>query len=594
MPKASTNTLVYIAVLLVDMSGLEIAGLVLGSIPLVIAALEHYEDIMASKRSFFSYVAELEHATRSLACEQVLFQQSMKSLLKPITRDHELRDMLDNTASPLWKESSINSALEDHLDIAFVTYMEVVQAIEAIIKKVSTKIKNLSGASNVKSKGLHAIISQHAPARKDGKVSAFEFSTALKFTMKKSRLAVALQELSRLNGTLRMIQTGADKLKEVDEIVGSVRNQSNFAIPLHVIRKNAAKVYEVLSRSWCSNHNTHCAGLLLEQRLVRKAKRGTSAWRRNQCVPAGSKLGDASRFGVSILRSCSSDKWLDLEIKPVEAEDEHQVAGTVHVRISAPDTSSSLDVHDPGLPFGDPAELSIVTDLCASLQRSCARCAGFYLDSADQLRGTVDTARAITYAETEVSLKDLLQDQLYQLKQLERYTLAITLIASLLQLAQTPWLSNSWSETDIVFLRARAVEPGFGLPVDVEHPYLARKQGAVNNKSSGTDSSRLLQLAVMLLEICYGRSICEIGANRGATPMTEIESFQVVRDWLTKQRDSGEISHAFLKAISYCHSCFADGSASLANDDLTKAIEEKVLFPLEEEMHVLLFGPAAR
>jgi hypothetical protein len=100
----------------------------------------------------------------------------------------------------------------------------------------------------------------------------------------------------------------------------------------------------------------------------------------------------------------------------------------------------------------------------------------------------------------------------------------------------------------------------------------------------------------MLLEIFYCRPIEDLQSSSAtATPLpkTDLSSFQAVRDFLAMKKNSGEMTPAFSMAIAYCHQCFADGSATLANNQLSQAVIEKVLLPLEEEeMHAVMFDPS--
>jgi hypothetical protein len=180
------------------MSGVEIAGLVLGCIPLLIAALEHHEDMIGPTRSMLKYRGELARATRELGDLRCLFQQSLMILLKPMTRPEQLTEMMDNSGSVLWKEEWIKAALEKHLGIAYSTYMDTVQDIEKIMVQMVSKIQNLKGTDSLKRHGLVAIIKQHPPARTSGKSGRFDFSSALKFTMSKQKIRTSLDELTRL------------------------------------------------------------------------------------------------------------------------------------------------------------------------------------------------------------------------------------------------------------------------------------------------------------------------------------------------------------------------------------------------------------
>lgn len=111
------------------MSGIEIAGLVLGAIPLVIAALENYENIVRPYKAFVKFQGELSRAIRELRNQHILFEQSIEVLLRPITTERELADMIDNTGSKLWKDADIQHELETTLGKAYPSYMRTVDDI---------------------------------------------------------------------------------------------------------------------------------------------------------------------------------------------------------------------------------------------------------------------------------------------------------------------------------------------------------------------------------------------------------------------------------------------------------------------------------
>lgn len=273
----------------------------------------------------------------------------------------------------------------------------------------------------------------------------------------------------------------------------------------------------------------------------------------------------------------------------------------VQVRTSAPPSSSVTTALAP-LPYHNPSQLQIVTNLCSILQRQCHPCIGFCLDSEGHLRGAYNARRSVAYIDGGVTLQDILTKKLGTLSPQEQYNLSITLTSSMLQLSHTPWLQETWSKADIIFLRAKDEYTKSRITVDIKHPYLAREYKQTTklvSQSSGTpnDCSKVLALGVMLLEIYYGLPIEELllpedlGTDNRPT---EISHLQAARRWLMGQEGKGEFSFAFVKAISYCFQCFMNPSASLSCHAFSKTIEEHVLAPLEEEMNMLLFGPSAR
>jgi hypothetical protein len=123
--------------------------------------------------------------------------------------------------------------------------------------------------------------------------------------MKRRTVDQKLEQLEQCNKRLYGF------LEKADEIQSSAHHDDShhrihiqFVIPLQDIQDNAAKVHRVLHRSWCKDHVSHRAGLLLEQRLLRREKE-------NQRNPPQS-VGNGTRFGVSIWR-ISVSSWLDTE-----------------------------------------------------------------------------------------------------------------------------------------------------------------------------------------------------------------------------------------------------------------------------------------
>ncbi|KAL9580258.1 MAG: hypothetical protein Q9203_006375 [Teloschistes exilis] len=533
------------------MSGIEIAGLVLGAIPLVISALEHYEDIIGPTKTFFKFQGELDCAIRELRNQHTLFEQSIEVLLRPITTDQQLSEMIDNTKSKLWQDPDIEQELRSNLGTAYASYMRTVSDIQMIMIGIAMKLDNVHGVENLNRDGLEAIISQHAAAKVDGKLQRFEISMRVKFTMKKKRIKRSLEELQRYIDTIDKFQVKADMIATADELYKS-DGCFMFTLAIDVIRENAKKLYNVLLETWCSAHSSHSAGLLLEQRLIKKPKRGGSGRQRKRFAL---DHGDTNCFGLSLLQPSTSTlrKWLDVEIRLMESSASRQQSGlAVQVRTSAPPSSSVTTALDP-LPYHNPSQLQIVTNLCSILQRPCHPCIGFCLDSEGHLRGAYNAQRSVAYIDGGVTLQDILTKKLGTLSPQERYNLSITLTSSMLQLSHTPWLQETWSKADIIFLKAKDGCTMSGITVDIKHPYLAREHKQTTklvSQSSGTpnDCSKVVALGIMLLEICYGLPIEELllpeDLGNDNRP-TEILHLQAARRWLISKEGKGEFSFAF-------------------------------------------------
>lgn len=265
--------------------------------------------------------------------------------------------------------------------------------------------------------------------------------------------------------------------------------------------------------------------------------------------------------------------------------------------VSAPLTASSSALTET-LPYADPSQLQIVTDLCSILQQPCYPCIGFCVDDNGCLRGAYPAHdRSAAYVENGIGLDEILTDRSRSLSKDEVYNLSITLAPSLLQLSHTPWLQQTWHKANIIFLRA---SNDSAVTVDIKHPYLAREhksdhlQLIRHHSVSENDCSKILALGIMLLEICCGQPIENLRRPEDLCPKNEpneLSNLGTARRCLLEQKGKGNISFAFYSAISHCLKCFVDPEANLDNMEFTRNMEEQVLAPLEEEQNALLYGP---
>ena len=123
--------------------------------------------------------------------------------------------------------------------------------------------------------------------------------------------------IDELGTCTERLDTYTDKAERL-AVLYKTKKRVKFALPLNLIEENAARLYDVLARTWCSAHSSHHAGLLLEQRLVRRKKRISSRRKEN------AEVCDANCLAISLLRSPFPAKWLEVEIRLVEAPNNGQ------------------------------------------------------------------------------------------------------------------------------------------------------------------------------------------------------------------------------------------------------------------------------
>lgn len=126
----------------------EIAGLVLGAVPLIISALEHYEDLVEPTVAFIQWRGELSKVTRTLLLEYTTYEQNIRVLLKQVVSDRKLNTMINNPQSDLWKTDELADALRLRLGTAYQPSLDIVKEIEMIMVEIAGSLK-IEGAEEV-------------------------------------------------------------------------------------------------------------------------------------------------------------------------------------------------------------------------------------------------------------------------------------------------------------------------------------------------------------------------------------------------------------------------------------------------------------
>jgi hypothetical protein len=122
------------------MSGLEVAGVVLGALPLVISALEHYANGIQTAKRYWRYKSELRSLILQIDTERGIFINTLEQLLGGIVRIEHMTDFLSNPAGDAWKNADVNSKLKDRLRSVYDIYLGNVQGMERSLKSIMAKL----------------------------------------------------------------------------------------------------------------------------------------------------------------------------------------------------------------------------------------------------------------------------------------------------------------------------------------------------------------------------------------------------------------------------------------------------------------------
>ena len=127
-----------------EMSGIEIAGLALGAIPVLLEAIKSYRDT-------YDHIQDFKHATPRLqiidaqfrVC-RINFLSECRLLLNLVLSDHQLsQEMIGNTQHDLWKDVTVERQLADLLHDDISACATIVKDTSATIQAFDARLSKL-------------------------------------------------------------------------------------------------------------------------------------------------------------------------------------------------------------------------------------------------------------------------------------------------------------------------------------------------------------------------------------------------------------------------------------------------------------------
>ena len=122
-------------------TGIETAGLVLGTIPLIISALEHYVEGVETIQKWWRYKRELASLKRILDAEYVRYLNTCEELLSGIVPDATLAALLEFPGGAGWQDLEIERRLRGRLQMSFASYLNTVNDMNEILQILKSKLE---------------------------------------------------------------------------------------------------------------------------------------------------------------------------------------------------------------------------------------------------------------------------------------------------------------------------------------------------------------------------------------------------------------------------------------------------------------------
>jgi hypothetical protein len=130
-------------------TGVETAGLVLASVPLIVAGLELYVKGIGTCRRFRRYKQELESLLLELRTEETMFVNTINILLVGVVRVQDMPAFLADPCGKRWNDPKFEKKLKDRLGMSYLTYIGTIGQMNVTADNFKERLK-LDPSGNVR------------------------------------------------------------------------------------------------------------------------------------------------------------------------------------------------------------------------------------------------------------------------------------------------------------------------------------------------------------------------------------------------------------------------------------------------------------
>lgn len=576
-----------------QMSGIEVAGVLLGAFPLLISGLEHWRDV-AKIRGFWRHIRK-EHTacTREIEFHAIVYKRNLKALLLPIVEEQsQLDGLLSDPGGPSWHSKPLQKRFAGRLLDSCDLYMRIVSEMDEIAKDLRKELCLDSTIIQSKLAPPEAKKQQRSPSPKMQTEKHSRLAqTKSKFEYETFRLKFTLNEPTR-EELLRRMKEGNEKLEKLlntSDVVSALEGRDvsrKTGVLESTLRKAWRKsddLFKAIHKAWqCTCMQHHYANLRLEHRtipeicfeviliFVSPTRSGTSPWpwRRLRCgQPDDCTLLD-KLAQLSIHAQSSAPALNCVRTKPKNPA----VATRKQVAFATPDT---VTLNNTSLMTVQSVQL------CQRLQDpNLAGCIGTVAHEEEAYH--LHSSSAATAGDKDVeplSLDHILSHDFQgSVSRRQRSNLALLLASSVAQLQFTPWLGAHLTKADILFFpRTKGT---YDIPF--HEPFIRqgfRPQLCALPDEHGNECN-FASLGILLLELCFGKRLedqnfYKITAD-GDPEIKRALDLMAAVNW--SQKVSEEEGENYASAVKWC----LVTSARKSNESWRSQLIKNVIKPLEQ------------
>ncbi|KAL8827297.1 MAG: hypothetical protein Q9170_007069 [Blastenia crenularia] len=587
-------------------TGVETVGIILGALPLVIDALQHYDEGLKPLKDFVRYKSMIQELADDLDKQWTLLKFTCELLLVNLAvPEEDLPHLLDSPTSSIWRKADVTHQLASRLQDVYPKFF-------GTLNKIADKFYGLTERIGLDHHG------NRQWTDKTRKRYWKRFTICLSRKEHESLIAQIAAETNYLH-----------QLTKNSILLEPARSRRrNQKKAFKDIRDHAACLHSLLYSAWsCNCSAAHRAELRLESRDCNLSpcfrvtfpldstvsSASPAAWHETDIKVSPTAIDRRTGSLDTTVGTCFSESSNNLSTILKHPKNKRKsvtfaaiTAGIRVANISLPDAKGSEGKSETKQDVRD------IDNLCSILHSKEGQCAdgtlGRFVDKENEYM--VVSVSHHESADTDApTLHDLLMQHgqghplseatrslftplvsssKFRLTKKDRLQLAVTLASTSLQLYTTPWLDGDWTNKMISFRNGSIDCPYISCTFEQRAP-AAAAQNPSPLEWSPIRNQNIFRLGVLLLETSLGRPLDAYMANEQSVPFGD---YRLATELLKSL--ANEESENYVQALKTCIYCdFGNKAPELdfGNNLFRQAVYEDVIQPLEQELEMFCRRP---
>ena len=564
---------------------MEVAGLVVGVIPLVVTTLECYEKTLGFAQRIRGKNALFRSLGLALSGYDEAINGNITWLLLSIGVDNEI----SNPGALLQDPEIVEEARLFLGDAAVKAFQE---AIHEVYDALAIILRKIDGFLAVKTPMKAVPLDDYHDKMQVLRSIKFSSQEEVKIRYRESfKLALRTREIEDCIAKADRATKIINNIRSVKSDIEWVESRDQKKAPLKKLAKSLLRVrgyathlHKAICSTWTKDcHSVHEINICLEDRIgpesqLRRLNHG----------------GEPILFNVVFVSKGSSHDRANIRKSVIEVlsiYDEDDVPeldrrlNRVRIQLPQPATNQNL-------------QPSKVIDICAEVCTTQQAQHVLQLSVRSECTIHYQPSKAVSNIDGAASTETItLQDLLYlsskaasylQLSLRGRTELALILASALLQLSKTPWFDAFWTKEGVHFAKPTPSVPNAAIrprDVDITKPLANRSFSNTSTAIAVPPKKVMLEFAILLLELWNAAPLEERFADRlDQVNGDDLDKKLLAERWIEEDRDHllGSQFQVITNCLKYLHFYERD-KLSWEDDDFLRSFTAGVVEPLYRE-----------